>query len=316
MKNKITKWLLSLVVFLLVASSATSIALASVLNQYNQNDKGAISIAPENWNDQTVLFPEEGNKPETENAAENMLSEKPLAGENSHIILGSERVPDKFGFIVSDDKTVWGTETNVDIFKVTYENGKGVVTAESFNGEKIVAPGTENSYTFKLKNNSLSYITYTLNVDAFITPGDEMIPIESRISRYDGKWIVGGEDSWVDVPTLDTAADEGALSPGRYTYYTLDWCWPFEGNDELDTYLGNLAEEEDITITIVISTTAVLHIDGEPEMEEGLIPPDTGDNSILSLWISLAVGAAIFLIIIIIYRIRDEKRSKTEASEN
>lgn len=316
MKNKITKWLLSLVVFLLVASSATSIALASVLNQYNQNDKGAISIAPENWNDQTVLFPEEGNKPETENAAENMLSEKPLAGENSHIILGSERVPDKFGFIVSDDKTVWGTETNVDIFKVTYENGEGVVTAESFNGEKIVAPGTENSYTFKLKNNSLSYITYTLNVDAFITPGDEMIPIESRISRYDGKWIVGGEDSWVDVPTLDTAEDEGALSPGRYTYYTLDWCWPFEGNDELDTYLGNLAEEEDITITIVISTTAVLHIDGEPEMEEGLIPPDTGDNSILSLWISLAVGAAIFLIIIIIYRIRDEKRSKTEASEN
>lgn len=315
MKNKITKWLLSLAVFLLVASSATSIALASVLNQYNQNDKGAISIAPENWNDQTVLFPEEGNKPETENAAENMLSEKPLVGENSPIILGSERVPDKSGFIVSDDKTVWGTETNVDIFKVTYENGEGVVTAESFNGEKIVAPGTENSYTFKLKNNSGSYITYTLNVDAFITPGDEMIPIESRISRYDGKWIVGGEDSWVDVPTLDTAADEGALSPGRYTYYTLDWCWPFEGNDELDTYLGNLAEEEDITITIVISTTAVSHIDGEPEMEEGLIPPDTGDNSILSLWISLAVGAAVFLIIIIIYRIRDEKRSKTEAYE-
>lgn len=316
MKNKITKWLLSLAVFLLVASSATSIALASVLNQYNQNDKGAISIAPESWYDQTVLFPEEGNKPETENAAENMLSEKPLAGENSLITLGSERVPDKFGFIVSDDKTVWGTETRVDIFKVAYENGEGVVTAESFNGEKIVAPGTENSYTFKLKNNSGSYITYTLNVDAFITPGDEMIPIESRISRYDGKWIVGGEDSWVDVPTLDTAADEGALSPGRYTYYTLDWCWPFEGNDELDTYLGNLAEKEDITITIVISTTAVSHIDGEPEMEEGLVPPDTGDNSILSLWISLAVGAAIFLIIIIIYRIRDEKRSKTEASEN
>jgi len=309
MKKRITKWLLIFAVFLLVASSTTTIALASVLNQYNMNDKGAIEIAPESWYDQTVSFPE---------------NEEPLsAGETffkdyfSAETLNSSNYTSA-GFTVTDqNEVVWETETEVEIFKVAYENGEGFVTAKSFNGEKIVAPGTENSYMFKLKNSGDTEITYTLNVDAFITPGDNMIPIEARISRYDEEWIVGGPDEWVGVPVLDTASDEASLSPGRYTYYTLDWRWPFEsGNDEYDTFLGNLAAEEDITITIVISTTAVAEEGTEPGGDEGLVPPDTGDNSILSIWISLAVGAALFLIIILVYRMKEEKRSKTEASKN
>ena len=313
MKNKITKWLLVFAVFLLVASSATTIALASVLNQYNMNDKGAIEIAPENWYDETAYFPSE--EPEEETPSEEVSSGETLFKDYfSAETLDSPNYTTA-GFIVSDENKIWGTETEVEIFKVAYENGEGIVTAKSFNGEKIVAPGTENSYTFKLKNNGTEGLTYTLNVDAYITPGDEMIPIEARLSRYDEKWIVGGPDEWVGVPVLDTASDEASLSPGRYAYYTLDWRWPFEsGNDEYDTYLGNLAEEEDITITIVISTTAVM--DPEGEGDEGLVPPDTGDNSILSLWISLAVGAAVFLIIILVYKIKEEKRSKTEASKN
>lgn len=313
MKKRITKWLLVFAVFLLVASSATTIALASVLNQYNMNDKGAIEIAPENWYEETAWFPSE--EPEAKTPSEDVSSGEAFF--KDYFSAETLDSPDytTAGFIVSDDKKIWGTETEVEIFKVAYENGEGIVTAESFNGEKIVAPGTENSYTFKLKNNGTEGLTYTLNVDAYITPGDDMIPIEARLSRYDEKWIVGGPDEWVDVPVLDTASDEDSLSPGRYTYYTLDWRWPFEGgNDEYDTYLGNLAEEEDITITIVISTTAVM--DPEDEGGEGLVPPDTGDNSILSVWISVAVGAALFLIIILIYKIREDKRSKTEASKN
>lgn len=331
MKNKITKMLLVLAAILLVASSTTTIALASVLNQYNRNDKGAIEIAPENWHDRTIIFPETESEQKVSPEGTETLSE---TGNFFKDYLSSENLDapgnTSAGFMVIDENNVvWGTETEVEIFKVAYENGEGIVTAESFNGEKIVAPGTENSYLFKLKNSGDTEITYTLNVDAFITPGDNMIPIEARISRYDETWIIGGPEEWVDVPTLDTAEDSGSLSAGRYTYYTLDWRWPFEsGNDEYDTFLGNLAVEEDITITIVITTTATAEESApgtdpddpdspdEPGGGEGLVPPDTGDNSILSIWISLAVGAAVFLIIILVYKIREEKRSKTEASKN
>jgi hypothetical protein len=38
--------------------------------------------------------------------------------------------------------------------------------------------------------------------------------------------------------------------------YILQWRWPFDIDDEYDTMLGNLAVEEDISLTIVIRTTA------------------------------------------------------------
>ena len=323
--NKTTKWLLSVAVLLLVGASSTSIAVAGMLNRYNRTDEGAINISPESWTDQSIIFPEEETEAPSDNSESSGSSasagnsgnaspaENTSAGENNSSHFGINE-PEKSGFIVIDENdVVWGTETDVDIFKVSYENGEGFVTAESFNGEKIVAPGTENSYTFKLKNTGETGIRYTLNVDAYITPGDNMIPVEARISRYDEKWIVGGPEEWVDVPALDSAEDSSILSAGRYAYYTLDWRWPFEGDDEYDTYLGNLAVTEDITVTIVISTTAVAIEEGESEMEEGLVPPNTGDESILSLWIALAFGASLFLIIIVVYRIREEKRSKTEA---
>lgn len=327
-KNKKTKWILTIALVLLVSVAATTIAVVANLNSYLRTDEGAINIVPESWDDPEADSAPDSGKEESpeivigEETGNSGTPSKPgnTPGNTPGSEQGSSSVivnPQRAGFVVSDENTVWATETEVEIFRSSYENGENVVTVKSNNGDKVVAPGTENSYTFKLKNTGDYTIHYVLDVDAYITPGDNMIPIESRINRHDGKWIVGGKESYVDVPTLDTAGDSAYLSPGRYTYYTLDWLWPFEsGNDEYDTFLGNLAVEEDITITIVIKTTAI-SVEEAPEGEdEGLVPPDTGDDSILSLWIALAVGATVLLIIIVIFRIREEKRSKTEAHGN
>lgn len=313
MNNKTTKWLLAIAVLLLVGAASTSIIVATVLSRYNRNDSGAIPISPQVSESEEVLFPEE--EPEEsviEEPSEEASADVPSG---TGAVAGNLRAPDEAGFAVSDGEKIWKTKTEVEIFRASYENGEGIVTAESFDGKKIVAPGTENSYTFKLKNTGNTGIYYTLEIDAYITPGDEMIPIESRVSRHDGKWIAGGNESWVEIPVLDSAEDHYALSAGRYAYYTLDWRWPFEGDDENDTRLGNLAMEEDITVTIVITTTAVSAED-DPDLEEGLVPPNTGDESILSLWISLAVGAAVLLIIVAIFRICEEKRSKNGGTGN
>ena len=344
MNNKKTKWLLIIAALLLAAVSATTIIVAGVLNNFNRNAEGAIEISPESWETPEDLSPEKENEitePETEAEPESETSSKPegtssqngnsaSSDKNSSGSSSSSKKPGNKNTktsrfeVTAQHNTVWKTETEVEIFKASYKNGEGEVTVQSFNGEKVVAPGTENSYTFKLQNSGGTLLYYVLDIDAYITPGDYMFPIETRLSRYDGRWIVGGPKDWVDVDALDKAADIGALFQGRYCYYTLDWCWPFEGNDELDTYLGNLAENEDITITIVITTRAFTPGEGaEGEFEgnwgeenEGLVNPNTGDESILSLWIALAFGASFLLVIIIIFRIREEKRSKTEAPEN
>ena len=134
-------------------------------------------------------------------------------------------------------------------------NGEKVITVNSGNGDKVIAPGTENSYTFKLKNTGNVALDYTVEVDAYFTPADIEIPITGRLNRYDGTWVIGGKDEYAKVPVLDTAEDNATLGAGKYTYYTLDWLWPFEsGNDELDTMLGNLAVDQELTFTIVIKT--------------------------------------------------------------
>ena len=45
-------------------------------------------------------------------------------------------------FSVSDDNTVWGTNTRVDIFRSAYENGNREIVVASSDGDKVIAPGT------------------------------------------------------------------------------------------------------------------------------------------------------------------------------
>ena len=55
-------------------------------------------------------------------------------------------------FQVFDENTVWSGETDIEIFRLSYENGDGQVTVNSNTGHKLLAPGTSNTYAFTLEN--------------------------------------------------------------------------------------------------------------------------------------------------------------------
>ena len=309
------------VLILFVCVASTTVALTSRLNVYALDDSGAISLIPESatvTDSQTTAdisadtTSEATTAPETEEVtsadteASPETTKKPVKNPQSNV---------KPGFEVSDDATVWSTDTKVDIFRVSYENGEQIITVNSSDGDKLLAPGTENSYVFKLKNTGNIAVDYTVEVDAYFSPDGTEIPISTRLCRYDGKWIVGGAEDYVDVPVLDTAEDADVLSAGKYTYYTLDWMWPYEsGNDEFDTMLGNLAAEgEDLTLTIVIKTTAKATWD---DVDSGITPPQTGDVSFIDMWIIVATLCAVLMVVLIIVRVMDKKEKDTEARDN
>lgn len=229
------------------------------------------------------------------------------------------------GFEASDDKTVWTTNTKVDIFRISYVNGAHEVTVNSDNGDKLIAPGTENSYTFKLKNTGNVPLTYTVELEAYITPADLYIPLWGRLNRYDGTWIVGSRDRYEKVAALDGAHDKATLGAGKYTYYTLDWMWPYEsGDDEWDTMLGNLAVDQDLTFTIVIKTRAEADTDSSGGGGGGsgggggggITPPYTGDDSNLTLWIVIAAGSFGMVLLLLFYQRRDKRDQDTEAGKD
>ena len=151
-----------------------------------------------------------------------------------------------------------------------------------------------------------------MEMEAYFTPSTHAIPVVARLKGYDGNYIIGGDEQWNDVLDINNATDAATLNVNCYAYYTLEWQWPYEGgNDEYDTFLGNKATEEDLTLTIVIRTTAT----GE-DMTTEVIRTDaegpTGDNAQLLLWISLAAGAALLMILWIIFKRRQKEEDEHE----
>lgn len=325
--NSKTKWIWLSVLILLVCVAATTIAFVSRLDSFLLDDEGAISLITENNSgmddstDETEDTQGSGTTatqaPTTEQEPTNNSDTTGTSTNSSTADTTPQATqpPKKPGFEASDDNTVWSTNTQVEIFRVSYVNGEQVITVNSDNGDKVIAPGTENSYIFKLKNTGNVALDYTVEIDAYFTPANIEIPITGRLNRYDGAWVIGGKDEYEKVSVLGTTVDKATLGAGKYTYYTLDWLWPFEsGNDELDTMLGNLATEQDLTFTIVIKTTATESSD--PYDDSGITPPQTGDNTNLTLWIVLAVSSFAMMMFLLFYQNKEKRRYDAEADKN
>lgn len=303
--NKVI-WMSVLVLFVCVC--CTTYVWAERMEYYQMDDSGAIALTPVNLTEEAVE--------KIEIVAEPLVSLSPEESSKRAVtryIETIERIPTHPGIEISDDQVVWKSNTEVEIFKISYENGQSKITVNSDNGDKLIAPGTSNSYTFKLKNTGDVDLDYTVSVDAYVTPGTVSIPVKARLNRYDGTWIVGDFNNYVEIPVLDTAEDQAILSENCFTYYTLDWVWPFEsGNDDYDTYLGNLAVDEDLTLTIVINTTATATQD---YYEHGIKVPNTGDDSLLGIWILLSTTSLFMLILLIYFRKKSDEESEQKKSE-
>lgn len=290
-------WLLALILAINVA--ITTIAVVNVLNDFRLDSSGAIDLVVDasdvvsNEDDKVVASVDDKKNPSKDVDISDDVSVDDVVNDMAY----------KPGFEASDDDVVWETNTEVNIFKVSYVNGESVVTVKSDNNDKLIAPGTESSYSFKFKNTGNVALDYTLSVEAFITGTDVVIPVDGRIGRYDGKWIAGDGDSFVNVVSLNGVGDKGTLASGRYTYYTLDWKWPFDGDDSLDTYLGNLACEKDLTLTIKLNTVATISDD----VGGGII--DTGDSSSSTVWVIVA-GLSFVMFLILLFVRRDDEEEE------
>ena len=291
-EEKRKRGLLFWFVFLLAVSViATSILTVMLMNKYYFDASGAIDISPNNPNAQQQ--PTDDEQSDNDN------------GNDGNIVPSA--TPRNPGFEASDYTQVWTTDTKVDIFRSTYFNKLGQMTVESIDSDKVIAPGTSNSFVFKISNTGNVPLDFAVDIDAYITPQGYELPVKARLHRYDNKWIVGDKDNWVFTPDFDKAYDSGTMGAGKYFYYTLDWEWPFESDYTYDTYLCNQAVGEDISLTIVIKTTAAESTDLNADM--GITIPDTGDSSSLVLWgtvAAISLVACIGIIIFIILLKRDD----------
>ena len=197
------------------------------------------------------------------------------------------------GFQVTDSDTVWQGQTDIEIFRLSYDNESGETTVRSRDGSKLLAPGTGNTYAFALKNTGNVPLQYAMDMEAYLSNAEYAIPVRVRVTSRDGGFLAGSEEEMADVMELNQVADAGTLRPGYVMPYTLEWEWPFEGDDAYDTLLGNLAVETDLTLTVVINTMAS-YTDGPGDGY-----PQTGDTSDLALMTTLTLLSAAGLLLMI-----------------
>ena len=189
------------------------------------------------------------------------------------------------GFRVTDENTVWKGQTDIEIFRVTYENGNGEVTVHSTSGDKLLAPGTENTYAFALENTGNVTLKYSMDMEAYFTTGEYIIPVNAQVKDHLGNYLAGSPEGMADVMELNQVSQEGNIAAGHILPFELTWEWPFEEDDVYDTMLGNQAVEEDICLTIVINTMASY----TPGPGGGI--PQTGDTSQIALMTGLMLAS-------------------------
>ena len=297
-----------IILFLILCVAATTIIFMDRIRGYLPSDEGAISLTPDRIENEkenvTEVLPgtDAADSEQDENVKEPEQGSNADSSENA----GNQQGNTVYnpGFEASDDNQVWGKSTEVEIFRISYsEDGTEEITIQSANGDNLIAPGSENSYVFKLKNTGDVAMDYELIIDAYVTPADIHIPVEARISRHDQTWVTASGEEFESIPELNGSADKYTLGPGRYSVYTLDWKWPFEsGDDSWDTFLGNQAVEQDITLTIKISTTASVSANAG-----GGMLPQTGDAANATMYIVMMICATFVLFILLFRRDKEEE---------
>ena len=114
------------------------------------------------------------------------------------------------------------------------------------NRDKVIAPGMSNSAKIVVDNRNVGVLDYEIVFHFSSSVEDFWIPLEFKITRYDEHNLT---DGYVIVSSLDGLTDTHTLAGNRYSYYLVEWYWPY-GTD--DTELGNYVVENDIKINASI----------------------------------------------------------------
>lgn len=132
------------------------------------------------------------------------------------------------------------TEDDIEIEKDTQLN---IFNNEKFKGEKIIAPHSQGTYKFYIRNKSNRDINYNIK---FSDEMKKFVNMKYRL-KIDNIYIRGNEEGYTIIEKLDV--DNITVPKDSINMFTLEWYW--EDNDELDTKVGT-SDERYYTINLKI----------------------------------------------------------------
>lgn len=207
----------------------------------------------------------------------------------------------------SENKLTWDAAMNIlpdgsaelDLFLPAYQG------TQSADGESIFAPGTENTCFVRLENTVAGPITYTAVL--YEIKSDPDLPITASMAgetfTESGSYVL---PEGVQAHQVIQAVT-GSVPAKQHQDLDVNWVWDFyvdDAQDVLDTYLGDKDHSDEVTIGLYIT----VHDDAgyvKPDL-----PPQTGDNSPVAMYLTLA-GVSLVVLILLVWDRRRERNSET-----
>lgn len=191
-------------------------------------------------------------------------------------------VPKDPGSHFEDGEGTWETRQEISIFQSQYVNGENQTTVISQDGNTIIAPGTVSTYSFCMYNDGNMALTYDFSFSFLLTIGGDVtdvgaFPLLIRMTNTRGEYVIGEEMKWVRLSADNVGECKGILGASSYEQFTLQIMWEFEGNDELDTALGNEATKSSVSLTFHINSYVETYSD--PAAQGGVVVSDGIDYS-------------------------------------
>ena len=200
-----------------------------------------------------------------------------------------------------------GLEKELDLFAIEYKNETGEIVVSGADGQKIIAPGTSVDYTVRLRNRDTVAINYEL-VPTMETIGNYELPLKVRVIDPDDNYVLGSPTLWVPIQALNEVYESDLLISRESAEYVFQWKWDYNGNDNYDTFLGNLATEEDVGLTVTLGVTATANTN--IGINGGFFESGLGEI-ILSALVVLTLGGSLALLLVPYIRKKlAEKRSR------
>ena len=190
---------------------------------------------------------------------------------------------------------------SIDVFSIHYENEQGDITVKGSNGDKVIAPGTDVSYTIRVRNADRFAIDYFFEPRLEFSSEYEL-PLLVRILDPEDNYILGSATRWATLDELNEVSHKGTLAKSESAEYVFQWMWPYEGEDDLfDTTLGG--SEVDIGLSISFELGAVANT--EISANGGLVPSGVAKN------IGLMVAAIVLAVVCVLLILSVLKREHT-----
>ena len=234
-------------------------------------------------------------------------------------------VTKKPGITISDDEIQWENNSDLKIFSSEFINQDNQLIVQNEEKRNIIAPGVEDTYSFKLKNTGNMAVDYNVDINSKFILGSKTLikeqpPIIVRI-KNDNAYCLGSEKKWASINELNDFIGKGTLGVNNYTEYTIEWKWDYENSDIVDTSFGILSANtsEPLEFSIKINTLATAN--NNPKITGGI--KDTEEVEVKEIGgtikifpFTILIILIIILVILLIVRIIKEKKEELERDED